>query len=228
MTKNHSFMLLAENVITEVVFKCIEWNIQSNFALTFIYAIDTVMSEGAPNLQCTLSRLDLQQFCIQSKISYLSCKVESLEQLIIEPIGSRLTHLTLSHKITRDYIDSGLQSTPVFLDRILDNYTHLKSLAISVQVTTEFPNKSIHGDWFIEVALSGESNFFNTTNLKLCQLEQIEISSAEIDWTIYPYLFRRCRNLSSIVLKECNLQDEETLLALEYLCLANNVRLSIQ
>lgn len=166
--------------------------------------------------------------------------VNLLRNVLDQPIHLQVTRLVLNRRYT--LISTGFclgneASYPVYLDLLLDYFPNLQSLSIQFDVTKVDgryrrrngrilpPAEYDAHQKYSKLTLLDDNNNKRTMAPKQLHLQYLKIKSTGINRAVYPYLFKKCPNLSTLCIHDCRLKDEETVVALEYLCLMHNVEL---
>ncbi|OBZ80707.1 hypothetical protein A0J61_11245 [Choanephora cucurbitarum] len=140
-----------------------------------------------------------------------------LSTWLTKPINFLVTHLTLERQI-RDTNYAG-KACPLFLDSVLAHFPQLISLTYSREIKLR---KGIDNADLALLTLLDRHD-----NTKHEHIRYLHIKNVKIDRYVYRHLFRQCPHIVKIELVNCDL-DEETVLALEYYCLSNDVTLILK
>lgn len=155
-------------------------------------------------------------------------EVDFLVDIIKAPINLQLKQLVITMATSLYYtrLPEIKDTRLIFLDTILDHFPHLDTFTLVVDIKEVNPNKKSK-PWI---------DFVNYTELTIRNIPSrkphpfirvLNIRSAKINRSVYHYLFKSCRYLSKLHLTDCYFNDDETVIALEYLCLQNHVELII-
>jgi hypothetical protein len=224
---------IAEHAITETVYDDIICDTTPTISMNFDYAdADDNNLKKANKLQCSISKKSsLREFDMRYNLGHEEgwSEIDFLKKLMKNPIRYQLTHLSLTRIITRGtHPDAYKYKTPrpLHLDSVLDYFPNLHSLKFTLEKEEQCyfgankPPKNKDDSYLATVTL-GDKNISSLHG----RLQCLQVVSTTIDPSVYQYLFRKCPHLSSLILKNSRIRDDETLLALEYLCLENNVEL---
>ncbi|KAI8359973.1 hypothetical protein BD560DRAFT_405081 [Blakeslea trispora] len=140
-----------------------------------------------------------------------------LSTWLAKPINFLVTHLKLERQIREiDYVG---KVRPLFLDTVLTHFPQLISLTFSRRIKLK---KGIKDADTAFLTLLDRKDKTRHDHIRYLYIEDVKIDSY-----IYRYLFKYCPHIVRIELVNCFL-DEETVLALEYYCLSNDVTLILK
>jgi hypothetical protein len=239
------FASFAENLVLETVYGYDVWDQSSSSTISLNLNYQDYLHRLRNKLVSQFSRrknkIATHEFTLDCEvdkeidynpITYLS------KHILKKPIHLQLTRMTLTrnYKLHANMLGDSRKycyTRSVFLDSALDYFPNLEYLTIAFDLETE--DSPLKIGWTI-IPLPKYNVDFNFQKVTLSSnkpaiipqhysLRYLKIKSSTIDRSVYYYLFKKCPNLSILCIQDCRLKDDETLIALEYLCLEHNVEL---
>lgn len=227
------YVLLAESIMMETTYDFIMMNIPTAISLNFRYTDMDLRNRQSNKLQCTLSKYQpLQVFNMHYSLENHReqyNEVRFLSELIKTPVNNQLCHLNLTRIVTL-YADPITEepTRPLHINSILDHFPNLRSLTFTLLIqkrnTKKLKNPTYNDSSDLAIVTLSDAKMSSLHHHFRC----LKIVSTKVDRAIYHYLFRKCPKLSTLILESCLSHDDETHLALEYLCLEHDVDLIIK
>jgi hypothetical protein len=230
------FALAVESAIMDTVYDYTIWDKQglpSTISLDIKYYDHSGFVFSHNSFESIFSRERIQEHVFKLATSRpdesnSNYEVDFLVDIIKAPINLQLTHLAITIATSLYYtrLPEIKETRLVFLDTILDHFPHLDSFTLVVDVKEVNPNSK--SKYWIDRVNYTELTIRNSLSRKPHSFFRVlNIRSAKINRSVYHYLFKSCRYLSKLHLTDCYFNDDETVIALEYLCLQHHVELII-
>lgn len=230
------FALAVESVIMDTVYDYTIWDksgVLSTINLDVKYFDHSGFVFSHNSFESVFSRQNVQEHVFKLATSrpddnHRNYEVDFLVDIIKSPINLQLKKLSMTIATSLYYtrLPEIRDTRLVFLDTILDHFPNLDSFTLTVDVKEVNPD-SKPKIW------NGRANCTELTISKLLPkkshsfIHVLNIQSVKINRSVYHYLFKFCRYLWKLHLTDCYFNDDETIIALEYLCLQNHVELVI-
>ncbi|KAI7866481.1 uncharacterized protein EV154DRAFT_488545 [Mucor mucedo] len=228
------FALAVESAIMDTVYDYTIWDKSgtlSTINLDIRYFDHSGFVFSHNSFESVFSRQNVQEHVFKlatSRPDDSNCnyEVDFLVDIIKPPINLQLKKLsvTIATSLYHTRLPEIKDTRLFYLDTTLDHFPYLDSFTLIVDVKEVNPN-SKSKIWTDRVNCTE----LTISNFRLRKphsfIHFLTIQSAKINRSVYHYLFKFCRYLWKLHLVDCHFSDDETVIALEYLCLQNHVEL---